>query len=68
MANKYTHAKPATVRHVAGLRTRIRKIADFVTRERIYGADFPKFGAVLGVSYNTSTGAITKVNRASSVA
>ena len=72
-AERYTHGSTNRVQSVKGarattfsratsnLRTRKRVAANFKTAERIYGADFPKFGAPLGVSYDQTD--ITKTDR-----
>jgi len=45
----------------------IRKIANHRTVERQFGYFRPKFGSTLGVDYDGSTGAISKVRRYNSV-
>ncbi len=72
---RYIHSKPSTKtkshrgnqparilnRRIQSLRPRIRVAAEFITRERIYSAEFPAYGAPLGALYD-GTG-ISKANR-----
>jgi hypothetical protein len=71
---RYIHSKPFTKskshrglssvsleRKIKSLRPRIRVAAEFITRERIYSAEFPNFGAPQGSQYD-GTG-ISKTNR-----
>ncbi len=46
---------------------RLRKKGNHKTAEMIYGEHYPKKGGSLGVSYNKTTGEISKKHRADSV-
>jgi len=68
---KYLHSgsqrayKGPFLRKMPHLRTRKRLSAFFSTREKAFSAEFPGFGATLGVDYDGAD--ITKVNRASAI-
>ncbi len=68
---KYLHSgsqrqvKTPFLRKMPLLRTRKRLSAFFSTREKAFSAEFPAFGATLGVDYDGVD--ITKANRASSI-
>lgn len=65
--NKYKHIKSEKPKEELVYSDEIRKSENHNTVEFIYGEKYPKFGGSLGVSYDKTSGEITKKHRADSV-
>jgi hypothetical protein len=68
MSIKYNHSKSPKSYQASEKKKASRKASKHKSIEYIYGTHYPKMGGSLGVSYNKSTGAISKEHRADSVA
>ena len=64
---KYKHSKPAFTKAKKEKAKRKRIASNHVSFEAVYGSQYPKGGGSLGVSYNKTTGEISKDHRADSV-
>lgn len=65
--NKYVTTKLKYPTKKALGKLRRRKSTETITLERLFGSEFPKFGASLGAGFSSTTGALSKVRRAKSV-
>ena len=66
--NKYKNGKTKPLRAEQQRALDLRKSGNQKTVERMFGADFPKFGASLGTGFDSANGIVSKTNRAQSVA
>ena len=64
---RYKNGKSPTNTRTKARKLNKRKSANFETVERLFGADFPAFGASLGTNYDHTTGVISKTNRAKAI-
>lgn len=64
---RYKNGKTPTNTQTKARKLNKRKSANFKTAERLFGADFPAFGASLGTDYKPLTGVISKARRAQAI-
>jgi hypothetical protein len=65
-ANRYRNSKTANAYLKKNMFTK-RSAGSVKTAERLFGSQFPAFGASLGTGFTSATGVITKTKRALSV-